>query len=822
MITKPFREAMVSAISRLIAPYSLEEKCPWLADMLLQAEFEVASMEALLPVCWVIEYNEADSVSAKSKEDIVALLNVKTSQEFMDSFPALYRTLCSHKKDTETVFSATAFEENPYGKKTFDNIAYQVFIKYFKNSEFDGRSIVRIGLGLRMSIDEINRVLLSYGKQTVTWHRVDDLLFRFAVEKGWTYTHFHSVYTDYLNYRAAVETQAQTTDCVVPAPAPLSPLVDDMERRRDSAYMTRFNRRKLEEMIRSTHEAKDDIEICKMLHAYFIDTERMANGSPRRTLAKICRWAHGGFSLKYASALLEQEEKSTACFGACPESRATAAYQMLMEAAGDPPGFPSSPKADEACCVVNKVIETINDLASGLKTAAHPQYPKGIDFCGGRLYFSVLDQWRLDMVLSPTFHNDRETLKLIAECLYRDLPQEYQARDELRMMDGDSRTVNTEAVIKAAGIALNCDQKEDNPYFENALRRGTFHLLLCCGSSRARRMLNTTVRDALYCLGWSEWEGNFPQDTASELISRIQEMPIKEKENEADFCSGKLKKEVKNFFSQTAADKQEELFSRFSSLSPSEGRRWLSDYLDAKCNQALTVLSYESEQKQQFEIQWQLLDSEEKEYYLSNVLRKQYLTERDIQDPLSFTFSIVQTAKKSERMRLKETSHDTKTKQARCYIDLGKRNSEPSRNLILLMALVHFGAVAEKDARSLTLPCCEKYISDCIKKAWSVGWHLSQTDDELDQTVETIIQSALNQFIALNSRKTSETLFSLWRSSLQIACEQYRSKCRDQEIKYLMRFNQFGKKSRHLLVCRNALFSAALMAGQWKYDREKK
>ena len=819
MITNAFRDAMRTAIERQIAPYTLQEACPAFAEGLPLAVREGASIDTLLPVCWLIEYNEHTPQQDKTPEAAVKLLHVKKYEELAKDFSVLYDAL---KPEEGAKAGKQKKEETGDAKKGFENVAYQVFIKYFKDTEFDGRSIARIGLGLRMTVDEINRVLLSYGKQTITWHRVDDLLFRYAAEKGWTFAHFQRAYEQYLVYRADMEKKQQGgADTLAARSAPVLP---DAGKRRDSAYMTRFNRRRLEELLCTPTEAEDDAQVYQKLHAYFIDTERTANGAPRRTLAKICRWAHGDFSLPYAAEYLEEEGRVV--FGECPNTRAMTAYQMMMEAAGETPETIQYASPEAACETVNRVIQALNDLCGGVKTSSHPPFPQGIDYCGGQAYFSILAQWPLEALLLPKTIMDREALSLIAECLYRDLPQEYQAYSEISAIDNDVRHADTDQMIKAAGIALSHGPEwKDSLFFESALRRGVFHLLLCCNSSKARRMLNKTVQDALCRLGWSKWDGLLSRKTAEALVQKLRALPIDFKadgteKNGAAVCSGVIQKEMKSLFAQVGQDRaeREQLYARFQALRPADRDAWILVYLEQKMKKALAVLGYTPEQAISFHAQWRQFSTAEKEYCLVNLLRRQYITERDINEPISFVLNITQGWKSGTEGN--KTAH--KTKEHGSYIELSKRNSEPGRSLIVLMAVAHFGYVAEKDVRSFSLQSCKKYISECVKSAWGTSWLLSQTDGDLDETVENLIQAAMEEFAARKRGNPQERLSVLWQEALGTACRNYRNTCREREIQAMTRLNSIGKGNMALLETQNELFNTSLMAGQWKYDREKK
>ena len=745
MITKAFRDAMKNALKREVLPEKLEEVCPFIAENLPNAEREGTSMVILVPVCWLIEYNEAVPVPERTPADRVSILNAASFKDLMSL------------KLPET-FVAAIQEAVQIG-----NPAYQFFNKYFKETAFDGRSIVRIGLGLHMTADEVNQVLLSYGKQTVSWHRVDDLLYRYALGKGWSYDRFERVLQEYLSYRASEEKEMQQN--LQPSEMGNPTFTGQTDQRtnlkEDSAYLTRFNRKKLEGLMHLP-DTENDAKIYKMLHAYFIETERMADGAPRRCMAKLSRFAHGQFSAAYTAELLGRETSSYEAFGDCPISRAIISYQMLMEAAGEQMSLQSQYRMNnprEASELVNRVIHVINDMSSGFKEKEHPKLPwtEGQEI--GDEYFRSLKQWNLEMVLQPDTMKDSEALSLTANCLYRDLPQEYRADPRIRR-GGDAGTVlDTDLILIATSIALNrqAHNWEDDLYFENALRQGVFHLLLCCGNSKARHILNMTIRDTLVCLGWTE-----------------------------------------------------------STLKI--GKTQIVTFPDEKMLQILEMLQYTAEQKYLFLKNWDEFVHEGKEACFNSNLRKQYITERDINEPVSGIMNTGNPVKKED----KNTDPNQDQMISESHIELNKRNNEPSRALILFMALYMFGFAFEKDERSFTKDNCERFISDYIQYAWASSWQLSKLDDQTDSTVDQIIDHTFSQYKQLQRQNPYEKCSDRWLKALQTACREYRTECRDAEIRSMERYKTFDWSSEQILATQNELFLTSLTAGQWKYMRESR
>lgn len=784
MLTKTFREAMRRALAREAGSAVPEEIISRLDRISTPGDARGATMVALLPVCRVIEYNEATPEEKRSREDVAALIAARDCRELEKDHPTLYAVLY------------------PSGTKGFENADYHLYVRYFKEAELDGRSIARIGMGLHMTAEEINGVLLTYGKNTISWYRVDDLLFRYALKKRWTYGRFEQVYGNYLVYRAGMEGGKQ----------PAIPMYPGMrvpkteQKRRDSACMTRYNMRALDKML-NTPDCGDDV-LYKKLHALFIDTEQTANGAPRRALAKICRWPHGNFSADYAWKLLKLAPGEKTGFGECTALKASAAWQMLLEAAGR---APEALPEDEACDRVNGVLSLLDDLCTGFKTAAHPPLPHGIDFYGGRDYVRELDQWRLSMLLRPENAENRQTLQLVAETLYRDLPQEYQAYDGISAPDGDSRLPDAERLVKAAGIALNrVDGRSHSWFFESALRRGVFHLLVCCNSLRGRKLLSATVYRSLLLLGWRPWNGIVSKKGTYALIEKLVQLPTAPEEDLTG-CPWSTHREIKNLFSEyLTQEKYLQAYRRFRLLFPADRERLMHEYLDIKCREALQMLRYSADQRETFMAQWVQLDLSAKDYCLTNNLRRQYLTERDVADPVSFALSSVR----------QQVSNDKK--KAPMYIELGKRSGEPGRNLILFMALVMFGYVAERDARSFTRESCERYISESIRSAWGTSWQLSAEDGALDGAVEALIGDTVDRFRDLRAQRPDVPLSSLWLTALAAACQEYRNRCREEETLAMAEYNRTRDRRSELLDTRNALFSSTLMASQWKYGREKR
>ena len=808
MINRVFRDAILESLNRETDPWPLEEVCPQIAAGLPSAEREGSSMDVLLPICWLIEYNEAVPPEERNTGDRIKVLNAADYSDLL------------------TLGLPDAFYEAIKQDARLDNPSYQFYIKYFKESKFDGRSIVRIGLGLHMTADEINRVLLSYAKQTISWNRVDDLLFRYALCKGWSYSRFQKAYLEYTAYRADLEKNERMPDGQKNADPDAAEKWGGPEHPDDSSYMTRYNKKKLESLLCIPDAPDGDPQIWKMLHESFIRTERAANGAPRRTLAKLSRWAHGDFSLQYASALLGQDDGAMNCFAQCPASKTFIAYQMLTEAAGYASSAGVIRDANAAADAVNRVIRALNDMCGGFKTASHPPLPRGIDHFGGTAYFEDLRLWQTNMLLRPETAADDQTLTLIAECLYRDLPQEYRADARLSVSDGPCRRANVPVIIKAACIALNRspDEREINRCFENALRRGVFHLLLCCSNSKARRILNMTIRDALLCLGWTDWDGMVSPEIAEKLMDALKDLPWVQNKDLAgspdprerpEICTGAMLREILSLISFAGKKEmtKERALTILREADPSDRDAWISQFLDEKMLRALQVLEYTEEQRKEYLSAWDGLSIEEKEYCLFNQLRSQYITERDISESLSMALNIERSANTDDgRMR--------KQRSARHYIELDKRNSEPSRNLILFIAAVMFGFAVERNERGFTKENCERFISDSIRSAWAASWQLSKSDDQLDETMERLITHALSYFRSIKKGNPSTGLAECWREALKMAGEEYRKECRDAEIRAMMRYKTFHWLKIQLLSTQNDLFSTALMAGQWKYSRE--
>ncbi len=169
-----------------------------------------------------------------------------------------------------------------------------------------GATIVRIGRELGMSTDDINSILSSYDRQTISFHRTDDLLFRYAVAKGWSYQRF----VQELNF---------------PDSEPNSTIVakDNSVAKNDSwdsSFATRMNCLRLQQMCDSNEDWSE--------HPYqeiintFQENERNANGAPRRTMLKLLGW----LSTDYFNNQYPGNKK-------CRSKRVPSAFRMLCEMA---------------------------------------------------------------------------------------------------------------------------------------------------------------------------------------------------------------------------------------------------------------------------------------------------------------------------------------------------------------------------------------------------------------------------------------------------------------------------------------------------------
>ena len=190
------------------------------------------------------------------------------------------------------------------GRERFNK--YDGFTKGFRTNP-SGASIVRIGRELHMTIDEINNVLTSYDLQTISFHRTDDLLFRYAGAKGWPYQRFVAE----LGY----DNRAQGA---------LPELTGENDNW-DSAVATRRNRHYLQQLCDavepwSEHPYPTIIEV-------FQDSERNASGAPRRAMMRLLSWFSADGYHAYSAEDQHQYARSR-------RGRGASVFHMLHEAAG--------------------------------------------------------------------------------------------------------------------------------------------------------------------------------------------------------------------------------------------------------------------------------------------------------------------------------------------------------------------------------------------------------------------------------------------------------------------------------------------------------
>lgn len=212
---------------------------------------------------------------------------------------------------------------------------YDGFGDHFQNNP-SGATIVRIGRELGMSTDDINSILSSYDRQTISFHRTDDLLFRYAEAKGWTYQRF----VQELNFSGG---------------EPNSTIVAKNDSW-DSSFATRMNRLRLQQMCDSKEDWSE--HPYPMIIKTFQENERNANGAPRRNMLKLLGW----LSVDYFCCGYEvQNPKDNTPYN---PKHAPSAFTMLCElAALDMDSIQSANHEEIVNCVIN-IIKKLLSIAS--------------------------------------------------------------------------------------------------------------------------------------------------------------------------------------------------------------------------------------------------------------------------------------------------------------------------------------------------------------------------------------------------------------------------------------------------------------------------
>lgn len=648
----------------------------------------------------------------------------------------------------------------------------------------DGRTLARICFGLCMSVEDTNEVLLSYGMKTISWHRPEDLLFRYALKKRWS----SQTFDDAIMLLKALE---DTADASQPHPAfpPLPGTVCV-----NSAQMTLNNMAGFNRLLSASYQ--DVRAIVADLRQLSDRTIQSYSGAPRRELFRIARGLHGDLDLTevYADGL-----------GSCNKSRAQSAAYMLQEAAAFfPCPTPSSEK-------------------------------DALDFMTGmyKLYDCVLSGKPMTVA--------SEQAELLGRLIYRSLSQNLQrayrvpaaanASIDIARILNDLQSMHRISPVHVMQLTPA----------QRGLRRGFWHALLL---SSPREIWNSFCADVTRMLslqGWTIWDMNPSGETRQAILTDLRDIagppyrqPLSDllrdlrhpggippltnqqalAEKEAyrkarqlpfSFISSKFRKMIVSMLSgfpqEIPLRHLAAMLECIASLSRDKLNMWAFQALSHLFQEALERLGFEQDQKERYEALWTRLTLEEREHLLLDVLARQTLSPRLPGDEMTQIFKV-------------------SGKNDRC--------SEPSRALLMLFALYayHEGpdvqlSSIDSDAyqRLFDPELCRKSIQASLNRAWSQN---NESEAQLDKLVFIQLipdacktaRQALSQDASLIKRPPSE----LWQASLVKAALAHRKACRDQELIQLEKlagssaFLEYGGE--------NVLFDVRLTAAAWHYWRK--
>lgn len=674
MFTQAFKESIISALARSL---------PCLNRSAIYAT--LMDGDALLPMLRVIEYNEAFPQQSQTEEERLLFFCHPTD------LPA---HLMYIREQANTAMN------NYVGYRTA-----------FRESSPNASSIVRVGLGLRMTVEEINSILLSYNLQTISWHRVDDMLLRYAVEKGWTYRTFTEVLESYRFYRNTTDAKAiKQSDGTENAKAS------------DSAYFTRMNQSRFSGI--AAQSFIEHADIYKKLHALFASMERSSSGAPRRAFLRAIRFTQSSFSSydlfdSESEEDVEGEETNRRLrLPKCPKAKVQASYYLVHEAAGIAAADASYENARSA---VNGIISAACDLLyfTGLyssETVAEPE---------DQISISKQQQYQLHLLavqqrrtLRQATLRDTDSCELILRAISRDLPQGILF-NSYPMHDRKERIIR-----QMIDIASTVQAPPHSGAREESYRSSLYRLLLCCGLSKARRLLDEAVMNILRCMG----------------LTIFPAIP-------------------------TGSDAAQ------------------------KARMLMRELGYTAEQQQQFSQYLTSLDETEIKAFTGNVLLAQAVTERSVKDQLSDILDI---------------------------FDPSRRNSEPSRGFLMLIALYTYGYAIRGNSRVFTPDHARRYVSQCLKSAWDIAFLGREKEDRLSETVYQLIDSAFA--LHYTSPPSNAPLAEQWISALSSACSAYRDALRSSELSILQRYIENGHvKLVRSITCSNPLMMTKLVSGGWEF-----
>jgi len=199
-------------------------------------------------------------------------------------------------------------------------------------------------------------------------------------------------------------------------------------------------------------------------------------------------------------------------------------------------------------------------------------------------------------------------------------------------------------------------------------------------------------------------------------------------------------------------------------------------------------LAYTPEQQRQFSQSLKMLGEEEIKAFTKNVLLPQVVTERGVKDQLSDILDI---------------------------FDPRRRNSEPSRSFLMLVALYTYGYAIRGNRRVFSPVYARRYIDQCLKSAWDIEFLGREEEDGLARTTGRLIDSA---FAWIKKESPNQaTIAEQWIAALKAVCASYREEVRSNELSMVSRYAEHGHvKLVRDIACGNPLM-IKLVSGGWEF-----
>ncbi len=250
-----------------------------------------SSDDFMKAICRLIAYNENDELQEKSDDIRRRILRGEVPPEVWSRIKEAAEKLYANKS-----------------------------LRAYEREKPKGATIVQLCMGLGVSIDEVNMVLQSYGEQMISYHRADDLLYRYALAKGWSYNRFRRELLKPKLHEEVATTCAESMQ-----------ELDSHER--NSAMLTIQNSNFLQWMLIQQESTVNPYEMfCNLTQ----DEKWSSNGAVRRVFLRACgtmkqaqhevpdKEAHNDWVMK------EVHHKCTKCMS--PHSKCSCI--MMNEAAG--------------------------------------------------------------------------------------------------------------------------------------------------------------------------------------------------------------------------------------------------------------------------------------------------------------------------------------------------------------------------------------------------------------------------------------------------------------------------------------------------------